>query len=319
MALEGVDYAFPPRPRPSELARLGKKFVVRYGGPGTANKWITAAEAQELTAADIKIVANAEGSASGMLGGRSVGINWATSADAHFRSIGMPATPKRPIFLSVDFEVTSSQWPTVREALNGAASVIGLDRVGVYGGRNAIRWAHRDGVARWFWQTYAWSYGTWEPNTHMQQYRNGVRIDGADCDLNRALTADFGQWQVGGGTNDMIPIAFGEGERPNPPSSRVQAMQLAGVRAGYDLTPFGGADGRYGNGTAGMLVALLGALAGDGHLYDAPQYDALQALAYGGGTVPVPPSSWEAHIVLPGATINVPPVDITVPVTPAGK
>jgi hypothetical protein len=317
VALEGVDYAFPPRPRPSELVRLGKKFAVRYGGPGTANKWITAAEARELTAAGIVIVANAEGSASGLLGGWSVGVSWATSAEAYFRSIGMP--PNRPIYLSVDFEVTSSQWSTVASALRGAASVIGLPRLGVYGGRNAIRWAQRDGAAKWFWQTYAWSYGTWEPNTHMQQYRNGVQIDGADCDLNRALTADFGQWQVGGGTNDMIPIAFGEGEKPAPPSSRVQAMQLAGVRAGYDLTPFGGADGRYGNGTAGMLVALLGEIAGDGHLYDAPQYDALQAKAYGGGTVPVPPSAWEAHIVLPGATINVPPVDITVPVIPAGK
>lgn len=315
MALEGVDYAFPPRPGVPELVRLGKKFVVRYGGPGTADKWINAAEARELSTAGIVIVANAEGSASGMLGGWNVGVSWAKSASDYFRSIGMP--PNRPIYLSVDFEVTSSQWPTVREALKGAASVLGLGMTGVYGGRNAIRWAQRDGVARWFWQTYAWSYGTWEPNTHMQQYRNGVRIDGADCDLNRALPADFGQWTVGG-TVDMIPIPFGEGEKPAAPSPRVQAMQLAGVRAGYDLTPFGGPDGRYGNGTAGMLIALLGAIAGDGRLYDAPQYDALQVKAYGGHGG----GGGSVHIKLPATTVTapvtipIPAIDVTLPVTP---
>lgn len=148
----------------------------------------------------------------------------------------------------------------------------------------------------------------------MQQYRNGVRIDGADCDLNRALPADFGQWTVGGVENDMIPIPFGEGEKPAPPSSRVKAMQLAGVRAGYDLTPYGGADGRYGNGTAGMLVALLGSIAGDGHLYDADQYDALTAKAYGGS------GGGSVHIKIPATTVEavipVPAIDVTIPVTP---
>ena len=86
------------------------------------------------------------------------------------------------------------------------------------------------------------------------------------------------------GGSDMVPISFGEGEKPGPPSSRVKVMQLALVRAGGDLTPFGGADGRYGNGTATVMVQVLGPVAGDGKLYDADQYDALQPLAYGKGS-----------------------------------
>jgi hypothetical protein len=201
MAVEGVDYAFPPRPRASELARLGKKFAVRYGGPGSSDKQLDLAEAHALAAAGLWVVANAEGSTQGLLGGFDVGASWARTAAAHFKACGMP--DDRPIYLSIDFDVTSGQWPGVRDALAGAAHEIGLSRVGVYGGRRAIQWARRDQVATWFWQTYAWSGGVWEAGNHLEQYRNGVTIDGADCDLNRALAGDFGQWQPG---NSYGPI-----------------------------------------------------------------------------------------------------------------
>lgn len=86
-----------------------------------------------------------------------------------------------------------------------------------------------------------------------------------------------------GGQTDMIPILFGEGEAPAPRSSRVGAMQRALIRAGADLSGVGGPDGRYGQGTANALIAVLGTdIAGDGRLYDDLQYDALQDKAYGG-------------------------------------
>lgn len=204
---EGVDYAF-SRPPVAALVAAGKRFACRYGGAGTSDKWLTVAEADDLSEAGIGIVANVEGSASGMLGGRDTGARWATNADRHFQGIGMPSN--RPIYLSVDFDVRSGQWPAVADALRGAIAAIGIDRVGVYGGRRAIEWARRDSLARWFWQTYAWS-GTptyWVPGSHIQQYRNGVTIGGADCDLNRSLTVDYGQWYTtpqGGIMADIDP------------------------------------------------------------------------------------------------------------------
>lgn len=207
MAIEGVDYAW-SRPDIAQLAAAGKRFACRYGGPGSDGKQLHADEAQALSAAGVAIVANAEGSATGLLGGWSAGADWARRADAHFRACGMP--PDRPIYLSVDFGVTSDQWLVVREALRGAASVIGVARVGVYGGRRAIEWARRDGVAAWFWQTYAWSYGYWVPGNHIEQYQNGVSLAGATLDLDRALTSDFGQWTIGDDDmqlSDEVPSA----------------------------------------------------------------------------------------------------------------
>jgi hypothetical protein len=197
--VRGVDYAW-DRPRPTGLAAAGKKFACRYGGPGSAGKQLDPAEAAALNAAGLSIVANAEGAEGGLLGGFTVGADWARSANAHFRRCGMPAG--RPIYLSVDFDVTAAQWPRVANALRGAASVIGPARVGVYGGLRAVRWARRDHVARWFWQTYAWSGGVWAAGNHIEQYNNLVPLAGGIVDLDRAHPADFGQWTAG---DDMTP------------------------------------------------------------------------------------------------------------------
>jgi hypothetical protein len=204
MTVEGVDYAFPPNPAPATLAAAGKVFACRYGGPGSDSKQLTAAELAGLTAAGIAVVANAEGTTDGLKGGYSAGKAWAADAEQHFRALGMPAD--RPIYLSVDFDANSTHWPALDAAMAGAASVLGPGRVGVYGGYKVI--AHfasmKDKLATWYWQTYAWSGGLWHPAAHIQQYRNGVTIGGADCDLNRAMKADYGQWGVDMLTADDI-------------------------------------------------------------------------------------------------------------------
>jgi hypothetical protein len=126
--------------------------------------------------------------------------------------------PDRPIYFSVDFDVTSTQWPDVRDALRGAGAAIGAARVGVYGGRHAIEWARRDGVAAWYWQTYAWSGGFWVVGNHIEQYRNGVILAGAALDLDRAMVSDFGQWPMGRGDmlnqaqDDALSIAWEHAE-----------------------------------------------------------------------------------------------------------
>jgi len=194
MSTRGVDYT-----GGADIAALvaaGIKFACRYGGPGGSWKHITPAEAQALSAAGIAVVANAEGSASGLIGGWSTGVDWARQAEAHFAACGMP--PDKPIYFSVDFNVTSTQWEAVAAALRGAAEVLGgVHRVGVYGGRRAIEWARGSNVARWFWQTYAWSSGVWIPGNHIEQYSNDVPLASIRLDLDRALTSDYGQWMIG--------------------------------------------------------------------------------------------------------------------------
>lgn len=195
MTTEGVDYAF-DKPTVQGLVDAGKKFACRYAGMGSAEKWLTKSEADSLAAAGIAIVAGVEGRSAGLLEGLPAGVLWASQAEKQYRAMGMPGD--RPIYFAVDFDVTAEQWPDIADALRGAAGVIGAARVGIYGGRKAMLWARRDQVAAWFWQTYAWSAGKWVPGNHLEQYKNGVTIGGGDCDLDRALVPDYGQWKPGG-------------------------------------------------------------------------------------------------------------------------
>lgn len=191
MVIEGVDYSF-ARPSPSGLAAAGKKFAVRYGGPGSTSKMLTESELTALRTVGIDVVANAEGTAGGYTGA-AAGRSWAQSAQADFRALGMPAD--RPIYFSVDFDAGTADWPGIDAALRASAAVLGANHVGVYGSYDVIEHCRATGLATWFWQTYAWSSGRGPASyTHLYQYRNGVTIGGGDCDLTRALLADYGQW-----------------------------------------------------------------------------------------------------------------------------
>lgn len=219
--IQGVDYAFPPRPRPSVLAARGVKFVVRYGGRNIDDsKMLTATELAGLRGAGIDIVANVEGSAGGF-NSYSAGQSWAVKGRDWFGDLGMPSD--RPIYFSVD--VGSPNWSAVRAACQGAASVIGADRVGIYGGYDTIKFVHDNGLARWFWQTFAWSGGRWHPAAHIQQYRNGVTIDGADCDLDRAMTDDYGQWGYENMNWDDKLYNKGDNTTDNPDRTVRQALE----------------------------------------------------------------------------------------------
>lgn len=195
MARLGVDYSFDP-PTVAELLAAGATFAVRYVSEPGHVKNLTLAEAERLSAAGLDVAVVFQRSKAFMLEGPEAGIADATSALTQARGCGMPAG--RPIYFALDIDpnpLTSSQWTAVAQYLQGAALVIGLDRVGVYGGRKAIEdlvplWA------AWGWQTRSWSGGVWSERAHLQQYEHNKPLGSGLVDWNRALTADFGQWKV---------------------------------------------------------------------------------------------------------------------------
>lgn len=194
MAIEGVDYAW-GRPNPAVLAGMGKKFACRYLSWLPNGKVMTADEVRALAAAGIAVVSNWEYYGDwdhDYSGGYTKGRQHAIEADRQHRAYGGP--PDRPIYFSTDFAPTADQMPTVGEYYRGVASEIGIARTGAYGGIGTVRYLFDRDLIKWGWQTYAWSGGAWDGRAQIQQYRNGVWIDGVDCDLDRALTVDYGQW-----------------------------------------------------------------------------------------------------------------------------
>lgn len=176
------------------MKKAGVEFVCRYLS-NDSKKDLSPAEAQAASKAGISCVVVWESVADRALSGFDGGKADAQKALAKAKECGMPAD--RPIYFAVDFDATSGQQRTIDAYLSGAASVIGKSRVGVYGGYYVVRRCLDYGTAVWAWQTYAWSGGNWDSRAHIQQYRNGVKFDGADVDYNRSTKADFGQWKVG--------------------------------------------------------------------------------------------------------------------------
>lgn len=193
--IEGVDYAW-SRPSPKELYALGKRFACRYLSYDDTGKNLSRTEAQVLNTAGLYVVANWEWGASDAKRGRSIGVLHAKEAQIQARACGMPEN--RPIYFSVDFDVQFDDFADVADYFVGVESVLGKGRVGVYGGIWIVQYLARQGLAQWFWQTYAWSSGSWYTGNHIEQYRNGVMIAGQDCDLDRARQSDYGQWTVDG-------------------------------------------------------------------------------------------------------------------------
>lgn len=201
--MEGVDFAF-SNPSPTGLAAAGKRFAMRYVGPGTSPKHLTVPEADALKAAGLSLVTLVEGATGDPRGGYNVGVNHARLAVSMCRARGFPVD--RPMYFAIDYDTATSTWPAAREYLRGAGSVIGAELVGVYGEYDVMAWAARDRVAAWFFQTYAWSGGRWYAGNHVEQYRNGAVVAGGTVDLCRSRQDDFGQW---GGT---VPLQAGGGD-----------------------------------------------------------------------------------------------------------
>lgn len=199
----GLDYAG-GRPGGAAIRAAGYDFVVRYlsdGGTSLPGKLLTPAEANDLRAHDISIVANWETTADRMLDGYSAGLLDAELALARVLVCG--GRVDRPIYFSADFDATLAQQVPIDEYLRGAAAVLGVANVGIYGGYWPVHRALDNGTAVWSWQTDAWSGGNVETRRNLHQFVGTVRVGGVDCDENEALTEDFGQWDYEG--DDVTP------------------------------------------------------------------------------------------------------------------
>lgn len=193
MTVTGVDYAW-GRPSVDALRGAGAVFACRYLSYDTSGKNLTRDEADQLRAGGISPVSNweAAGNWAEFSGGYEAGRRHALEAERQHLACGGP--PGRPIYFSTDWDVLDSQLPAVGEYYRGAASVLGVGRTGAYGGYRVIQHLFDAGRIAWGWQTYAWSAGRWDARAQLRQVRNGVYIDGVDCDIDEAQAADYGQW-----------------------------------------------------------------------------------------------------------------------------
>lgn len=187
-SLHGVDYSF-ARPDPKVLAARGVKHVGRYLHDST--KGLTRPEYDALRAAGIEVWLIFERDGKELLGGFSAGVEAAKLAERQRVILGLD---EQPIYFNVDYDAPAADMPKILDALDGVASVIGLERVGLYAGIGPLSAAFDAGKITWGFQTYAWSGGKWDVRAQLQQWANGQW--GGTVDFTRAMAAEYGQHAV---------------------------------------------------------------------------------------------------------------------------
>lgn len=188
----GVDYSW-ARPGGAALQAAGYSFAARYLSNDTSGKNITASEAVDLHEHGIDIVLVWEDSATAALQGKARGITDATSALAMTRALSVPDSVT--IYFAVDFDATEAQQTAIDDYLAGCASVIGLDRTGIYGGYWPVSRAAANKSASKFWQTSAWSGANIFAGAALLQKTTQVFNGGCDVDVEENV--DLGAWVAG--------------------------------------------------------------------------------------------------------------------------
>lgn len=190
--MQGIDYSF-SRPGGAAIKAAGKDFVVRYCPyPGAGGKALTKEELADLHNNGLAVVLVFESTAGRVKQGQMAGIADGSIVRQAMIDLGFPAD--RPCYFAVDFDAAPTDQPAIDQYLRGAAEVLGVNRVGVYGSYYVVMRCHQNGTAKWLWQTYAWSGGQKYIGIDLYQYQNGQKLNGGDVDFDEAYNADFGQW-----------------------------------------------------------------------------------------------------------------------------
>lgn len=155
-------------------------------------KVTTPTEVSALSQAGYYIVTNFEWFATRPLDGYDAGVWDANMCTRIHLACGGP--PDAVFYHSYDYDTDGSNILEIGY-IRGVASVIGLNRTGIYGPYRVVKNYFDKGLIKHAWQTYAWSTdnnGTlWDPRVNIEQYDNSHSL----YDLDRSMTPLFGQWR----------------------------------------------------------------------------------------------------------------------------
>jgi glycoside hydrolase-like protein len=219
-----LDYAW-SRPDPQVLVDSGYHAVGRYltDAPppgGTPGKRLTIAEAHALHAHGLTIFLLFEETSRQWLNGRDQGHSDALKAQLALSTLMVPSTAA--VYFAIDEDVEPDHLPVAEAYLLGAESVLGVGRVGVYGGFRVVNAACATQPARRGFQTYAWSsrehiYGdlgttrhdvVWSGHAQIRQVLNGAHLGAAEVDVCQVVDEDYHGWH---------PLPPAPSPAPEPP------------------------------------------------------------------------------------------------------
>lgn len=186
-----IDYSF-ARPGLAEAVKDGAAGAFRYicpDLPNTHGKILTAAERDAILHAGLDLVLNFEWYATRCLEGHAAGLEDGKTALAMARALGYPAGAA--IYFSVDTD--THNYAAIDAYFAAVWSVLaGHYAVGAYGSYDVVAHLLAKGLAKFGWQTLAWSNGKRDPGAVVYQDGASWFHGSADEDL---VTGPVGSWK----------------------------------------------------------------------------------------------------------------------------
>ena len=244
----GVDCSW-GRPGGSAIAAAGDTFVMRYLYPdGQGGKGLDLSEVQDYRANNLLIGVVYESSGGRMLSGFAAGVADANTSVSQLSALGMSGTV---VYFATDFDATTDQYLALAHYLDGAASVLGKNKTGLYAGFGPVDALCGGAHADYGWQTYAWSRGLVSANANVYQFLNGQTLNGSGVDFNRNLKDDFGAF---GGT---APASGNSSSSGHPLAQNLTTLSWSDIQKllnnfGYNLAE----DGILGPNTTAALTSF---------------------------------------------------------------
>ena len=224
---KGLDYAFKPHPSIAAIKSYGAgwvgRYVSSYAPNDTNGKNLVPPEKSDLLGAGIRIILFVEEGASAMRGGRAVGVAHAQHAAAVAKALGMDGIP---FYYCCDYDAPESDQTAINAYMDGAISVHGLARTGIYGGYHVVKRVLDAKKAHYACQTIAWSGGQWDPRANIRQ-GPVVHVGGASCDADDSRTPDYGQWPRPAVHPPQAPVTPPSGAYPAPVGLAVASVAVS--------------------------------------------------------------------------------------------
>lgn len=179
------------RPSPHDMKKNGVKGVVRYLSepvPATSWKRITASEKNAILNAGLDLILNWEWYEGRMLEGYNAGLHDGKAAMAQAKELGYPKGAS--IYFSHDTSANNDS--AVLNYMRGVRDAMGgYYAPDIYSGIHVVDMVMKAGLAKYGWQTVAWSNGN-VGSAHL--YQNGKQWYSRGADENVVLHATHGSW-----------------------------------------------------------------------------------------------------------------------------
>lgn len=221
-------------PSAKAIKQAGHAGAVMYISPGRES-WMRAKPVRRSTIDDFDnnglrsafIWQYGKEKDSDVMRGYAGGVADAKAAKAHLENIRCAG---HPVFFAVDFDITLAQWNnTAVEYFKGVCSVLGKQRVGIYGHSRVVHWAMEDDVVAKVapgrvlgWVTKAWSNGQTGSDYAVlyQKVFNTKGPDGVLIDISDVHHPEWGWRAIPGGTSIKVEVkapANNSGYTPTKP------------------------------------------------------------------------------------------------------